>query len=146
MPGSFSNSSELFPGDCHETYAPGNPAPVVFVDGSVLPNGWPEGLNETVDASDVHSVRVTCWNPATGEIGGGVGLPLIVVLTKRLVESTRAPIEDLLRAQEAYFSQHSRYAQSLDDLRAVGVPQDVMLEFFATPTDLNGTSASNRAG
>ena len=55
------------------------------------------------------------------------------------MESTRAPIEALLRAQEAYFSEHSRYAQSLDDLVEFGVPEDAMLEFSATS---NGWSAT----
>ncbi len=81
------------------------------------------------DPSDIHSLEITCWNPKTGEIGGGGGVNVIRILTKSFVESTRAPIEALLRAQEAYFSQHSRYAQSLDDLVGFGVPRDAMLEF-----------------
>ena len=48
------------------------------------------------------------------------------------MESTRAPLENLLRAQEAHFSELSRYAQSLDDLVRFGVPQDAMLKFSAT--------------
>ncbi len=65
---------------------------------------------------------------------------MISVWTKRFVESTRAPIEALLRAQEAYFSQHSRYAGSLDDLVEFGVPQDAMLEFSATSTGWSATT------
>jgi hypothetical protein len=124
--------------------APGNPAPIFLIDGLVLPSRMVEGrlITEGLDAygpSDIHSGGITCWNPKTGEIGRGVGFPVLLYLTESLVESTRAPIEVLLRAQEAHFSQHSRYAQSLDDLRAFGVPQDAMLEFSATS---NGWSAT----
>ena len=69
---------------------------VGLLDGSVVLIGLEE-INE-IDTSDIHSIKITCWNPATGEFGGGVGVAVIVVLTKRLVESTRAPIEGLLRA------------------------------------------------
>ena len=103
---------------------------VVQVDGSVVLWGTEE--LDGMDASEVHSLTIICWNPATGEIGGGGGLPVIVVMTKHFVESTRAPIEALLRAQKAHFSQHSSYAQSLDDLVGFGLPQDAMLEFSAT--------------
>ena len=92
------------------------------------------------DPSDIHSIEITCWNPETGEIGRGGGLEVIRILTKSFVESTRAPIEALLRAQEAYFSQHSRYAQSLDDLVGFGVPRDAMLEFSATSTGWSATT------
>ena len=103
---------------------------VVQVDGSVVLWGTEE--LDGMDASVIHSVDITCWNPTTGEFGVGGGIPVIVVMTKHFVESTRAPIEALLRAQEAYFSQHSRYAQSLDDLVEFRVPEDAMLEFSAT--------------
>ncbi len=98
-------------------------------------------LNDAIgDPSDIHSIEITCWNPETGEIGGGGGLPVFRILTKSFVESTRAPIEALLRAQEAYFSQHSLYAQSLDDLVEFGVPEDAMLEFSATSTGWSATT------
>ncbi len=98
---------------------------------------WPDAIN---DPSVIHSIEITCWNPKTGEIGGGGGLNVFRILTKSFVESTRAPIEALLRAQEAYFSQHSRYAQSLDDLVGFGVPRDAMLEFSATSTGWSATT------
>ena len=124
---------------------------VLLLDGSIVPSRvvegqiFAEGLDE-IDPSTIHSIELTCWNPATGEFGGGVvGVPIILVLSKGLVESTRAPIEALLRAQEAHFSQHSRYAQSLDDLVAFGVPQDAMLEFSATSSGWSATTPRDDA-
>ncbi len=118
---------------------------VILVDGSVVLSGVEE-LDEM--ASDVHSIVIKCWNPATGEFqprGGAnvisVGAAVISVWTKGFVESTRAPIEGLLRAQEAHFSQHSRYAQSLDDLVGFGVPRDAMLEFSATSEGWSAVTA-----
>ena len=117
--------------------------PVYIVDGSifVVPGIMEgnEGLPE-LDPSEVHSVEIICWNPATGEFQPGGGVNVIVVWTNGLVESTRTPIEALLRAQEAYFSQHSRYSQSLDDLVGFGVPPDAMLEFSATSTGWSATT------
>ena len=118
--------------------APGNPAPFVIVDGSVTPSPVVEELPE-IDPSNIGWIEITCWNPKTGKFGGG-GLPVIRIVTKALAESTRAPIEDLLQAQEAYFSQFSRYAQSLDDLMEFGVPEDSMLEFSATLTGWSATT------
>jgi len=125
---------------------------VVLVDGAVVPVRMieriltaegllrPQGPDD-IDPDDIHSMEITCWNPATGEFDSGVGVPVIRIHTKGLVDATRAPIEGLLRAQEAHFSQHSRYAHNLDDLVALGVPQDAMLEFSATS---NGWSATTR--
>jgi len=112
---------------------------VILVDGSVVLSGVEE-LNE-MDASDLHSIVIKCWNPATGEFQARGGASVISVWTKGFVESTRAPIEALLRAQEAYFSQHSRYAQSLDDLVEFGVPEDAMLEFSATSEGWSAVTA-----
>lgn len=112
-------------------------ATVIFVDGlvgrSLMVDGQlvTEGLDD-IDPDNIHSIEVTCWNPTTGEFHSQVGVPAILILTKGLVESTRAPIEGLLRAQKAYFSKFSRYAQNLDDLVGFGLPEDVMLEFSAT--------------
>ena len=111
---------------------------VILVDGSVVLSGVEE-LDEM--ASDVHSIVIKCWNPATGEFQPRGGANVISVWTKGFVESTRAPIEALLRAQEAYFSQHSRYAQSLDDLVGFGVPRDAMLEFSATSEGWSAVTA-----
>ncbi len=95
---------------------------------------------EELDPESILSIEIICWNPETGEIGGGGGLSIIAIWTKGFVESTRAPIEALLRAQQAYFSHHSRYAQSLDDLVGFGVPEDAMLEFSATSTGWSATT------
>ena len=106
---------------------------VIQIDGSVVLSGPgnPVTLDE-LDPSDIHSIEITCWNPATGEFGGGGRIPVIVIATKSFVESRRAPLDRLLRAQEAHFSQFSRYARRLVDLVAFGVPHDSMLEFSAT--------------
>ena len=103
---------------------------VLQLDGSVVVGG--PGDLDRIDPSDIHSFTITCWNPATGEFGGGGRIPVIVIMTKRFVESRRAPLDRLLRAQEAHFSQFSRYARRLTDLVAFGVPHDTMLEFSAT--------------
>ena len=116
-------------------------APVVMLDGSFVGTGMSgeqAGLEE-LDPSDIYSIDIICWNPATGEFRTGGGVNVISIVTKRLHESTRAPIEVLLRAQEAYFFKHARYAQSLDDLRGLSIPEDAMLEFSATSS---GWSAS----
>ena len=114
-------------------------APVIFLDGSVVLSGGEE-LNE-IYPSDVHSLEIhLCWNPATGEFQPRGGVSVIAVWTNGFVASARAPIESLLRAQEVYFRQHSRYAQSLDDLVAFGVPQDAMLEFSGTSTGWSATT------
>jgi hypothetical protein len=118
--------------------------PVVLVDGSIAATRLRDGERileeEEIDPSTIHSLEVTCWNPRTGEIGGGVGLNVIAIWTNSLAETTRAPIDALLRAQTAYFSQHSRYVQSLDELRGFGIPEDAMLEFSATPTGWSATT------
>jgi hypothetical protein len=117
---------------------------VVLLDGSIVPNVGTAAsggltLNEFAEAFDIEWAELTCWNPTTGEFGG-VGVPIWSFHTKPFVESTRAPIEALLRAQEAYFSQHSRYARSIDDLVEFGVPEDSMLEFSATLTGWSATT------
>ncbi len=117
---------------------------VVLLDGSIVPDVGTAAsggltLNEFAEAFDIEWAELTCWNPTTGEFGG-VGVPIWSLHTKSFVESTRAPIEALLRAQEAHFSQHSRYAQSLDDLVGFGVPLDAMLEFSATSTGWSATT------
>ena len=117
---------------------------VVLLDGSIVPDVGTAAsggltLNEFAEAFDIEWAELTCWNPTTGEFGG-VGVPIWSLHTKSFVESTRAPIEALLRAQEAYFSQHSRYARSLDDLVEFGVPEDPMLEFSATLTGWSATT------
>ena len=76
-------------------YEVGKPFIVTLVDGSVVPYGWPEG-----DPSNIHSMEITCWNPATDEFGG-VGVAVVLILTKDFVESTRAPIEGHLRGLHA---------------------------------------------
>ncbi len=95
---------------------------------------------EELDPESILSIEIICWNPESGEFRFGGGISIIAIWTKGLEESTRAPIEALLRAQEAYFPQHSRYAQSLDDLRGFGIPEDAMLEFSATATGWSATT------
>ena len=77
-------------------YVPGKLAVVPLVDGSIISI---EGMDE-LDPSNIHSVELTCWNPATGEFGR-VGVPVVLVLTKVFVESTRAPVEGHLRGLHA---------------------------------------------
>ena len=67
----------------------------------------------------------------------------MLLLTTHLVESTRGPIEGLVKAQDAYFAEHSRYAHSLEDLVDFGVPEDAMLEFSSTSA---GWSAATPGG
>ena len=118
---------------------------VILLDGLIVPDA---GLQASggitfgklgVEASDILWGELTCWNPKTGEFGG-VGVPIWSLHTKGFVESTRAPIERLLRAQEAYFSEFSRYAQSLENLVAFGLPRDSMLEFSATSAGWSATT------
>ncbi len=98
-----------------------------------------EALDE-LDPESIFSLEIICWNPESGEFQFGGGISVIAIWTKDLDESTRAPLEVLLRAQQAYFSQHSRYAQSLDDLVEFGVPRDAMLELSATSTGWSATT------
>ena len=77
-------------------YVPGMEV-VPLVDGLILTKeDW-----DRVDPSNIHSVEVTCWNPATGEFGGGVGVAVVLVLTKSFVEATRAAKEGNLRGLNA---------------------------------------------
>ncbi len=120
--------------------------PVTLMDGLIVGTGQLALATLGIDdQADIHSLDLICWNPATGEFynpgpGTGGGINVFLLLTTRFVKSTRAPIEALLRAQEAYFSQHSRYAQSLDDLVGFGVARDAMLEFSATSTGWSATT------
>jgi hypothetical protein len=95
------------------------------------------------DAADVHDVRIVCWNPQTGRIQPGPGVQVIDVITVGLVASTRAPLEALVAAQDAYLAEHSRYATDLADLVRFGLPRDAELDF--TSTD-GGWSARTPAG
>ena len=137
-------AAKCYPQGAWPGFEPG--APVMMQDGSIIGAGMGEdyeAYKEVAgidDPTDVHSVEFYCWNPATGAFQPGIGVDIIAVWTTRFVESMRAPIEVLLRAQEAYFSQHSRYAQSLDDLVGLGVPEDSMLEFSATLTGWSATT------
>ena len=124
-------------------------APVIILDGSIVGTGMQARSDdgvlyspvlEELDPESILSIEIICWNPETGEFQPGGGVSIIAIWTKGLVESTRAPIEVLLRAQQAYFSQHSRYAQGLDDLVGFGVPRDAMLEFSATSTGWSATT------
>ena len=117
-------------------------APVMMLDGSIIGTGLSGGeeIFVEIDPSDIHSIDIICWNPATGEFEPGRGVNIIFISTKRLMESKRDPIEVLLRAQEAYFFQHSRYARSLDDLGELSIPRDAMLEFSATSSRWSATT------
>ena len=115
--------------------------PVTLMDGLIVGTGQLALATLGIDdQADIHSLDLICWNPATGEFQTGGGINVFLTLTTRFVKSTRAPIEALLRAQEAYFSEHSSYAQSLDDLVEFGVPRDAMLEFSATSTGWSATT------
>ena len=128
--------------------------PVYLLDGSTVPGGSAEwkifGLAEMRLREglgpEAGLAGIICWSPTTGEFEptflragrvarGGDGVPAInvfLILPKQLAESTRAPMQGLVEAQDAYFSRHSRYAQSLEDLVDFGVPEDTMLEFSST--------------
>ena len=69
---------------------------VPLVDGSIITI---EGM-DNVDPSNIHSMEVTCWNPETGEFGR-VGVPVVLILTKVFVETTRAPVQGHLRGLHA---------------------------------------------
>ncbi len=117
---------------------------VVLLDGSIVPDVGTAAsggltLNEFAEAFDIEWAELTCWNPTTGEFGG-VGVPIWSLHTKSFVESTRAPIEGLLRAQGAYFSEFSRYAQSRVELVVFGLPRDAMLEFSVTSAGWSATT------
>ncbi len=77
-------------------YEEGKPFIVTLIDGSILTT---DGMDQ-VDPSNIHSLEITCWNPATGEFGR-VGVPVALILTKSFVEATRAPKEGHLRGLHA---------------------------------------------
>ncbi len=124
--------------------------PVVLVDGEILEGGTEilEGGTEAtgeilvrgakatlaIEALDVHSIEILCWNPETGRFQRSSGVGVIAVLTKELAATARSSLERLLMAQAAYFSQHSAYAETRSELLAFGLSEDVLLELSATPS------------
>ncbi len=105
----------------------------VIVDGSLVSVAAPGDLSlfDDIDPDVVRSIGIICWNPTTGEFTGS-GINVIAIRTVSFLQSTRAPLEQLLTAQDAHFAAHSRYARSLDALIDFGGPRDAMLEFSAT--------------
>lgn len=106
--------------------------PVIVVDGRIF-------LGD-LDAVDVHSIEILCWNHETGRFEAA-GIPLIFVLTNQHVSSARDPIEQLLDAQQAYHSSTSTYARTLADLQELADLEEAQIEFSASDS---GWGASSR--
>lgn len=128
--------------------------PVILVDGALVPPadraleavdgadavfrlrsrelGEPDQGLEVVGGADaVFRITIDCWNPATNAFGPD-GLPVVRVLTTALVQETRAPLIDLVSAQEAFRSRHGSYASDLASLETFGFAPDVTLDFEAS--------------
>jgi hypothetical protein len=86
-------------------------APVIVVNGAV----W-DGDLQGIDALDVDSIEVLCWNPETGEFEDGRGVPVINILLKSSVNPLRDPLERLIVVQDAFFEENARFAASIDEL------------------------------
>ena len=57
--------------------------PVIMLDGSIIGTGLgggEEALAE-IDPSDIHSIEIVCWNPATGWFEPGRGVDNIFIST-----------------------------------------------------------------
>ena len=105
-------------------------SPVVLVDGDVF-----EGGLGGIDALDVHSIHVTCWDPKTNSFDVSPAIPLVRVLTKALVRATEHPLEQLAVAQGHFVEGHSRPAGDLEALRDFGLPKSPALEYRASATE-----------
>ncbi len=121
-------------------------APVTVLDSSVIGVEVPDGnlAFGALNPDDVRSINIICWNPATG-FGPSPGINVIAIRTVSFLQSTRAPLEQLLKAQDAHFAVHSHYARSLDALIDFGGPRDAMLELSATSHGWSAATKDNPA-
>ena len=114
--------------------------PVFLVDGTIVPTP-PEG-GPDLEPDNIASIRIACWDPATDSFARD-GIPVVRIQTKTLVEATRAPLLQLIRAQQDFRARHERYAADLASLAPFGLKADVDLEFEASES---GWTASTPSG
>jgi hypothetical protein len=111
---------------------------VVLIDGVILPR---DSNDIALEQEDIESVWIRCWNPATSSFELD-GIPLALVHTKKTFEATRAPLLQLVRAQEEFKARHQRYATDLASLVPFGLPEDVAFELEATESTWKASTPS----
>ena len=111
---------------------------VLVIDGVVFPR---DTKDVSLEEEDIESIWIRCWNPATSSFELD-GIPLALVHTKKTFEATRAPLLQLVRAQEEFKARHQRYATDLASLAPFGLPKDVAFEFEATESTWKASTPS----
>lgn len=130
--------------------------PVVLVDGRLTPRS-PEAPSDRgeaaafkaafgLDPEDVHSIAVTCWRPESNTFGTGAGptVGVVRIHTKPAMRATRAPLEALVRAQEAYVGANGHAAARLDDLRMYGLANHAGLRYDVTDDGWTASTPDDR--
>jgi hypothetical protein len=113
--------------------------PVVLVDAVVTRRSDVEALNP----EEVAWVGILCWSPSTNSIQHlGNGISVIWIITKTTIEATRAPLLQLIKAQEDFRGRHQRYASDLESLESFGVNTDIDVEFEGSDSRWNASSPS----
>ncbi len=114
--------------------------PVIVVDGVIVDESAPR--LGTDGAMELESLTITCWHPERDAFARD-GAPVVYALSRHLVVSTRAPLLQLIEAQEAFRSRHARYAGDLASLEDYGLAPEVALAFEVTDS---GWKASTPPG
>jgi hypothetical protein len=89
-------------------------------------------------------VGVLCWSPATNSFQHlDDGIPVIWILTKASMEATRAPLLQIIKAQEDFRARHQRYATDLASLETWGADTDMKLEFEGSDARWSASTPSD---
>lgn len=98
-------------------------APHYIIDG-VFFRGGAEAEAEVARAErmlsddSVHSLYITCWDPEARTLRRGIGEPVVHVTTKAFMVALNEDMSRVVAAQDAYHTQHRRFAGAITDLDA----------------------------
>jgi hypothetical protein len=112
---------------------------VFMIDGIISQNPADTGMDLQ---EDIAWHELTCWDHQTDSFERS-GIQIVRIQTKALVAATRAPLLQLIQAQEAFRARHERYAPDLASLQPFGLDPEVRLDF---ETSESGWKASTPPG
>jgi len=115
--------------------------PVTLLDGVVVPRR--EGELGFSPETEMASVEITCWDPDTNAFSSR-GVMVVRIQTRDLVEATRAPLLQLIEAQEAFRERHGHPATDLASLAEFGFPPENRPRLRGDPGRVEGVHPGRR--
>jgi hypothetical protein len=116
--------------------------PVVLVDAAVTSQSGMDALAP----EEVGYVGIMCWNPLTNSFEHlGEGIPVIWIITETTIERARAPLRQVIDAQENFRARHARYAADAESLEAFGLSTDVKLVIEGSESGWRASTPADHA-